>query len=107
MVVYAVVMSALGLYASIVHREMGSLGGVAAGLLVLGLMFVSLKNPRAGYIPALLVGICLAVMFFNKFLGPKGQAYPHLVIALLNVALIVCLLGGHMLSMAAKKRQEA
>lgn len=105
MVVYAVAMIALGLIGTLKANEIMSLvGGGGAGALVLIFMFVSLKNPRAGYIPALLVGLAVGAQFFMKF-SKSGLVYPHLIIALLNVALIVCLLGGHILSMAAKKRQ--
>lgn len=107
MVVYAVAMVALGLVGTLKANEIMSLvGGGGAGLVVLGCMFWSLKNPRPGYIVALVVGLAVGVQFFMKF-SKSGLVYPHLLIALLNVALIVCLLGGHMLSMAAKKRETA
>ena len=107
MVVYAVAMIALGLIGTLKANEIMSLvGGGGAGLVVLGCMFWSLKNPRPAYIVALLVGLAVGLQFLMKF-GKSQLVYPHLVIALLNVALIICLLGGHMLSMAAKKKSEA
>ncbi len=104
MVVYAVVMVALGAYGTIKFHELMSLmGGGGAGLVVLACMFWSRKSPRPAYIVALLVGLAVAGQFFSKF-AKSGLVYPHLLIALINVALIACLLGGHMLSMAMKKK---
>lgn len=107
MVAYAVAMIALGLVGSLKANEIMSLvGGGGAGLVVLACMFWSLKKPRPAYIVALLVGLAVGGQFVMKF-SKSGLVYPHLVIALLNAALVVCLLGGHLMAMAAKKREPS
>lgn len=107
MVVYAVAMIGLGAYATIVHGEVMSLvGGGGAGAIVLGMMFWSLKNPRPAYIISLIIGIAVAGQFIGKY-SKSHQLYPHGLIVALNVFLIFALLGGHLLTMAAKKSSAA
>lgn len=106
MVFYGVVMILLGAYASIKNWEPGSLGGVAAGGIVLGMTAWSLKNPRPAYIISLLIGLAVAGRFVGQFMKTQ-LIYPHGVIAALNIFLIVALLGGHLLSMAKPKSEES
>lgn len=107
MVAYAVIMIVLGLYATIVHGELMSLiGGGGAGVIVLGMMFWSLKNPRPAYIISLVIGVALAIQFTGKYLK-SHQLYPHGLIVALNLLLVLALLGGHLLAMSAKTRQQA
>ena len=75
-------------------------GGVGA-LLVL-CTFVSIKNPRLGYIPA--VALCLLIV--GRFVGTgmsKGfKTYPDMVAIAIGVICAGCLLAGHFLAKKAK-----
>lgn len=106
MLLYALAMIGMGIHGTIKAGEWMSLaGGGGMGVVVLVGLFMSLKmpNPRAGYVLSILVAHGGIGMFLPKYLGESGKAYPHLVIVVLSVSLILCLLGGHLAATAAKK----
>lgn len=107
MLVYGLAMIAMGIHGTVVAHEWMSLaGGGGMGLVVLVALFMSLKmaSPRAGYILAALVALGGIGMFLPKYLGANGKAYPHLVLVVLSVLLIVVLIGGHLFAMMAMKK---
>ena len=106
MVFYGVAMIAMGIHGYIGSGSPASLaGGGGAGALVLVAVVLSLKmaTPRVGYILASVVSLGMVGMFIPKFLK-SGLLYPHLTIALISLATVICLVTGHI---TAKKTASA
>lgn len=105
MVAYSVAMAGFGAYGTLMHpnEKISLIAGVTVAALTLVFMFWSRTNPRVAYSLSLVVSI-LVMANAGRSVVAKGF-YPQGVVFLMTLALVFALVGGHLLSMAAKKRE--
>ncbi len=78
-----------------------------SGLLLLICMFVSLKNPRLGYIPALVICLLLIGRFASSMATKGFKLYPDAIAIIIALITAGSLLAGHLLAQRAKKNEVA
>jgi hypothetical protein len=102
LVIYALVMSAMGIEAYIVKGSAMSLAGVLFGVLMLVSIFVWTKNTRAGR----MMSVVVAFVGMGRPLSKMSEfkMYPAGVIIAVSVVAILALVGGHL---AAQKEKAA
>jgi uncharacterized membrane protein (UPF0136 family) len=101
LVLYAVVMSGMGLEAFLVKGSKPSLAGVAFGILMLVSLGIWTKNPRAGRIMSVVVaflGMGRPLMNIKSLTPYPGGAI--LAVSLLTIAFLVY---GHLSAMKEKR----
>jgi hypothetical protein len=105
MVAYSVAMAGFGAYGTMMHpnEKISLIAGVTVAAIILVLMFWSRTNPRVAYGLSLLVSI-LVMAYAGRSVVAKGF-YPQGVVFLMTLALALALVGGHLMAMAAKKRE--
>lgn len=78
-----------------------------AGLLLIICMVISLKNPRWGYIPALVICLALIGRFAGSMATKGFKLYPDAVTIGIAVVVAASLLAGHFMAQKAKKLETA
>jgi hypothetical protein len=73
------------------------------GLILIACTFVSIKNPRLGYIPALVICLLLIGRFVASGFNKGFDFYPGIVTILIGVICGGSLLAGHLMAQKAKK----
>lgn len=113
MLVWGVAMIAMGTQASFFPFEghhasiISFIAGGGMGALVIGMMFLSFKQPRWAYIVSIVA--CLAVLgqFVPKIFKGQAEFYPAYLSILLSIGLIAILGSGHMMAMKKRKAEAA
>lgn len=107
LVYYGVFNIALGIMGFQAGSPQSLYFGGGAGLLVLIATAISFKQPRIGYIIALLIALAIGGRFGMVFIKDTSKIYPAGLIAIASLITIICLLAGHMLSRSGTKQDLA
>jgi len=99
-----IMMGVLGYYRA--HSVMSLIGGVGAGMIVLGATALSKSKPRTGRITALVVAFALMGMFF-KGTFVDNKLYPAGILFSASFIVAICLGAGHVAGMKGRKAREA
>lgn len=83
---------------------MSLIGGCSLGALMIVSFFLWQKNPRAGRIMSLILGVLSLGMFAPRALS--GVFYPNGLMALLSIVLVLLLGSGHMMANKSKSSES-
>lgn len=95
--ILCILFGAYGTYKAPNHEIFSLVGGLVAGMLVIGSVAWAKTNPRAGRILALVVSLAM----FGKFM--RNDHMTGKILAVLSIAVAVILLGAHFVAMRARR----
>ena len=106
LVMYAVLLIALGFYRYVTdHNMIALVGGGVSGLLILGTVALSMSHPRPGRIGAAIITLLLLGHVGMQMI--KEPNAPSIISFVASLVVIVTLAAGHFMAVSKKKSEPA